>query len=356
MNLVHSTEGLRYVLYVNDRSLFGASHLLPMLQMNSGRLVGVFLPSKKRMQIFNNVGQTMAPQSRGVVDRIRNRISLVLRKRPQDAPKPRIMAPGRFDVVTVCEQFGIPVHIEDDVNSRSSLKTLAALRPDVVVSGGYIQVFSEELLGIPERLSVNCHPSSLPRYRGRHPHYWALWHGEASTGITAHVMDARVDAGPIVHHQPIKILDSDYYEHLYIKINAAVPSVIRAIDSFVSESKVAQEEASSADESYFSEPTDEHRRLRWHELDASGARNRIRAGRAFVEDESRRVFITTANLDLDESTSSRPGEIVRCGRNIVVATQSGCLQITELEVDGHRLFASDAARFLNLRPQACFGM
>ena len=52
---------------------------------------------------------------------------------------------------------------------------------------------------LPKLVAANFHASLLPAYRGKHPLFWALRHGELWTGLTVHVMAPGFDTGEILY-------------------------------------------------------------------------------------------------------------------------------------------------------------
>lgn len=59
---------------------------------------------------------------------------------------------------------------------------------------------------------INTHPSLLPHYRGRHPLPWMLINGEQRGGITHHLIDDSIDAGPMIGKAEYAIGPDDDYQ------------------------------------------------------------------------------------------------------------------------------------------------
>jgi UDP-4-amino-4-deoxy-L-arabinose formyltransferase / UDP-glucuronic acid dehydrogenase (UDP-4-keto-hexauronic acid decarboxylating) len=81
---------------------------------------------------------------------------------------------------------------------------VAASPPDFVLCATYHRLLRAPILRAV-RWPINLHPSLLPRYRGPNPFYWVIRDGEASTGVTAHLMTAAADAGDIVMQEELEI-------------------------------------------------------------------------------------------------------------------------------------------------------
>ena len=98
-------------------------------------------------------------------------------------------------------------------------EAVAAHRPDLVVSAGFMRVLGAPVLErFPDRI-VNTHPALLPAFPGTHAVRDALQHGVKVTGCTLHVVDSGVDTGPIVAQAavPVQVDDDENRLHERIK-------------------------------------------------------------------------------------------------------------------------------------------
>lgn len=98
----------------------------------------------------------------------------------------------------VARSCGIPCHVVKNPNDPSFVREISNWSPDVVVSFSAPCVFSPELLAVPRHGCVNLHCSLLPMYAGLLPSFWVLYNGEKQTGATVHVMDDKIDNGPVL--------------------------------------------------------------------------------------------------------------------------------------------------------------
>lgn len=103
----------------------------------------------------------------------------------------------RLSIAGACASFRVPREYVHDINAPDFMKRLSAVHPDVIISCQG-QIFSSELLGMARIACINCHPSKLPKYRGKWPIFAAMLDGEATIGISAHTMTARIDSGIIL--------------------------------------------------------------------------------------------------------------------------------------------------------------
>jgi phosphoribosylglycinamide formyltransferase-1 len=95
-------------------------------------------------------------------------------------------------------------------------KLIAALRPDLVVSAGFMRILPE---AITSRFKIiNSHPALLPLFPGAHAVRDTLAAGAQETGTTIHWVDAGVDTGEIIAQERLEILAGDTQESLHERI------------------------------------------------------------------------------------------------------------------------------------------
>lgn len=96
-----------------------------------------------------------------------------------------------------------------DIKSKDSVMHLKSFKPDLFVIVAYGQILSQEVLDIPKIMPINIHASFLPAYRGAAPINWALINGESSTGVTIMKVTRKMDSGPIINQEKIRIEQGD---------------------------------------------------------------------------------------------------------------------------------------------------
>jgi methionyl-tRNA formyltransferase len=89
---------------------------------------------------------------------------------------------------------------------------------DIAVVAAYAKILPKEILdSLPDKF-LGVHPSLLPQYRGATPIQSAILAGEAETGTTLFLLDAKVDHGKIISSRKYKVLSDDNYETLIEKL------------------------------------------------------------------------------------------------------------------------------------------
>ncbi len=114
------------------------------------------------------------------------------------------------------ESYLIPMTADRSEWNIEIENLIAALRPTLVVSAGFMRILPEP---ITTRFRIiNSHPALLPAFPGAHAVRDALAAGASESGTTIHWVDAGVDTGEIITQEKIEILASDTEESLHERI------------------------------------------------------------------------------------------------------------------------------------------
>ncbi len=98
----------------------------------------------------------------------------------------------------------LPVFTPKTLNDKS-LKEFQSLKPDIAILFAYGKIVPLNWLNTPLHGFINIHASLLPRWRGAAPVQRAIENNDKTTGITIMKMNDRIDEGPILVQQIIKI-------------------------------------------------------------------------------------------------------------------------------------------------------
>jgi methionyl-tRNA formyltransferase len=116
--------------------------------------------------------------------------------RPEKGRGKRRPPPSRVRVLA--EQHGVELFEPASVNTPEFREQLAGLEPELFFVCDFGQILSSKSLAVTKLGGINLHASLLPKYRGAAPINWAVYDGEAETGVTVIHMTPGMDAGPIL--------------------------------------------------------------------------------------------------------------------------------------------------------------
>jgi phosphoribosylglycinamide formyltransferase-1 len=92
---------------------------------------------------------------------------------------------------------------------------------DLVVLTGYMRILTPEFVRHFKNRTINIHPALLPAFRGLDAFQQALDYGVKVTGTTIHLVDEKVDHGPIIYQVPVEVRDDDTHESLKARVQEA---------------------------------------------------------------------------------------------------------------------------------------
>ena len=101
---------------------------------------------------------------------------------------------------------------------RALAAAIAAHRPDLVVSAGFMKIVGPAVLDAFGGRLLNTHPALLPAFPGAHAVRDALAAGVDVTGSTVHWVDAGVDTGPVLARREVPVLPGDDEARLHERI------------------------------------------------------------------------------------------------------------------------------------------
>ena len=114
------------------------------------------------------------------------------------------------------ESFVVPMMADRTQWDRELETLLGALKPDLVVSAGFMRLLSAKTV---ERFKIiNSHPSLLPLFPGAHAVRDALQAGATQSGTTIHWVDAGLDTGESIAQEKLEIGSGETEESLHERI------------------------------------------------------------------------------------------------------------------------------------------
>ncbi|MGE3579177.1 MAG: phosphoribosylglycinamide formyltransferase [Vicinamibacterales bacterium] len=125
---------------------------------------------------------------------------------------------------------GWPSRTDFDREVASQLK---ARHVDLVCLAGFMRLVGAPLLEAFPNAIVNIHPSLLPSFPGVDAQKQAVEHGVRVSGVTVHLVNAELDAGPIILQRPVPVVDGDTAVTLSARIleeeHRAYPEAVRIL-------------------------------------------------------------------------------------------------------------------------------
>lgn len=240
-----------------------------------------------------------------------------------------------LSIIQYCSENNIPFYARNPRN-ESAKKIISSLNCNVILSVNYLFIVEKDLLAIACDYAINFHGSLLPKYRGRTPHVWAIINGEKETGVTAHLMAADVDAGPIVRQTGIPIEENDTGFSILNKFNKIYPSLIDDVLNDIEQGTIQLKEQEHFAATYFGKRTAEDGQINW-DWQKERIRNWVRAQTApypgafsFYENE-KLIIYEIAYDDFGFRYDDPNGLVLHAGHNPIIKTPNGAIRLIKFE-------------------------
>jgi phosphoribosylglycinamide formyltransferase 1 len=116
---------------------------------------------------------------------------------------------------------------------RGVLEVLREREIDIVALAGFMRILGPELVGAFRGRMLNVHPALLPAFPGAQAVADALDWGVKVTGVTVHLVDEKVDHGPVVLQEAIEVQPDDDWNSLEARVHEVehrlLPAAVRAL-------------------------------------------------------------------------------------------------------------------------------
>ena len=155
-------------------------------------------------------------------------IAVVISNREDAGGLERARAAG-IETLTISHR-GWPSRDDFD---RAIVTELKARNVGLVCLAGFMRLIGPPLLEAYPQSIVNIHPSLLPAFPGVDAQGQALAHGVKVSGVTVHLVNGELDAGPIIIQRVVPVHDDDTTETLAARIleeeHRAYPEAVKLL-------------------------------------------------------------------------------------------------------------------------------
>ncbi len=99
----------------------------------------------------------------------------------------------------------LKIRTPESLDSEEEFNFLKDLNPDLVIVVAYGKIIPKRFLNIPKYGFLNVHASLLPKWRGAAPIQRSIMNLDTETGISIMKITEKLDAGPVILQEKIKI-------------------------------------------------------------------------------------------------------------------------------------------------------
>lgn len=123
----------------------------------------------------------------------------------------------------------LPMSVDRSIWDQTFATELSRLKPDLIVSAGFMKILGPKVLESHLGRIINTHPALLPLFPGAHAVRDALKAGVTVTGATVHFVDEGIDTGKIITSQQVMVEPDDTEALLHERIKVVERELLVAV-------------------------------------------------------------------------------------------------------------------------------
>ncbi|GGK87528.1 methionyl-tRNA formyltransferase [Sphaerisporangium melleum] len=227
-------------------------------------------------------------------------------------------------VADLAAKHDVPVLLRTRPGDEELAAALRDAAPDIIVANNWRTWLPPSIFDLPPHGTLNVHDSLLPAYAGFSPLIWALINGEEQVGVTAHRMNAELDAGDIVLQRAVPVGPHDTATDLFHKTVALIGPIVRDALGLIASGRAEWVPQDRSKARFFHKRSIEDGRIDWT-WPAEDLERLVRAQSdpypsAFTYHRGERIGIVSAAVS-EACYGGTPGRIfIREGDGVVVVS------------------------------------
>ena len=229
-------------------------------------------------------------------------------------------------------KINLPIRNPLSLESETEYEHIKKINPDIAVVVAYGKILPKKFLDLKNTIFINIHGSLLPKWRGAAPIQRAIMNCDNETGISIMKIVPKLDAGPIMMKEKIKISKESNYEQLSNQMSKLGAHLILKSLELIKNDKAKFIEQNDKDATYAKKIDKLESKIDWR-LKAKNVVAKINAfypnpGSWFDLKGSRIKVIKAIEIKME----GNPGEVI--DNNFTIACSQNSVQILELQKEG----------------------
>ena len=226
----------------------------------------------------------------------------------------------------------LPIRNPLSLESEAEYEHIKKINPDIAVVVAYGKILPKKFLDLKNITFINLHGSLLPKWRGAAPIQRAIMNCDNETGISIMKIVPKLDAGPIMMKEKIKIFKETNYEQLSNQMSKLGAQLILKSLELIKNDEAKFIEQNDKDATYAKKIDKLESKIDW-KLEAKNVVAKINAfypnpGSWFDLKGSRIKAIKAVEINM----KGNPGEVIN--NNFTIACSQNSVQILELQKEG----------------------
>lgn len=130
----------------------------------------------------------------------------------------------KFDFIS--KKFGVDIV---KVSKHNIYEKIEKIEFDILISCGFNFILEKRVLNKAKKISINVHPTLLPKYRGYRSGPFIIMNNEKYSGVTIHKISEGIDNGDIIKQQKFKLTKFDTTKSLSRKAYEIEPKLLESV-------------------------------------------------------------------------------------------------------------------------------
>jgi methionyl-tRNA formyltransferase len=234
----------------------------------------------------------------------------------------------------LAEKLDIQVRCPETLNSEKEFNFIKKLAPDIAVVVAYGQIIPKDILNIENIDFINIHASLLPKLRGAAPIQRSIMKMHKETGISIMKIVKKLDAGPYMMQESIKIASDINNEKLGKSLSLLASELIIKSLNLLENKKEKFVEQDEQKVTYAKKIEKSECRIKWN-LPAKELVAKINGlspfPGAWFEHKKNRLKIIKAE---ETNLKGNIGEVIN--NNLIIGCLDKSIKITQIQKEGKK--------------------
>ncbi len=225
------------------------------------------------------------------------------------------------------------------IDTSEEINHFKKLKPDLVIVVAYGKILPPQLLNIDKTLFINVHASLLPKWRGAAPIQRAIMNMDSETGVSIMKIVPKLDAGPVMLKEKIKISKEMSCENLSKKMSGIGAKLILESIKLIENKKANFIEQKESEVTYAKKIQKNESRINWSE----SAKKIIAKINAFYPNPGCWFKLHDARIKIIKAIeiekSGEAGTIL--DNKMTIACSKNAVRVLELKKEGKKQMSID---------------
>ena len=246
----------------------------------------------------------------------------------------------KTNIENFCSKNSLVLNSNVKVNSNKHITYIKKKEPYLSIVAGFSQIFSNKIIDLPLRGTINLHAGPLPEYRGGSPLNWQIIEGKSKIGISLIKMNEGIDTGEVIGLKYFPLSKSQNIGDAHRIANKLFPVLVLSFLQKLNKKSLNFLMQKNRYAKYWHQRQDSDGLIRWEKMNALQVHNFVRAlttpyKGAFSYYGGKKVRILKTNL-IKEGFYGTPGRIIKSKKSFIVICSDKGIKIENYIIEGYK--------------------